>query len=240
MLAQRFTGFSTLPCLAISLLFGAWALEPAAAEDAPQLQAQASIAPAAVAEATDVAGKSKAASDFVQGLGDNAVAILADKNISKDARDNQFRDMLQKSFDLNTIGRFVVGRTWYGASDEQQAEYLRLFEKLVIKIYSERFALYSGEKFTAVGARQEGGRDYIVDGEILHPGSNQPIQVNWRVRDFGDHFGVIDVVVEGVSMSVTQRQEYMSVIQRNGGEIEPLLQMMRERLDKPSQQAVAG
>jgi phospholipid transport system substrate-binding protein len=141
--------------------------------------------------------------------------------------------MLNNSFDLQTIGRFVVGRTWYSARPEQQQEYIRLFEKLVVQIYSERFALYKGEKFKTVDARQEGEKDYIVNGLIVNPNSNQPISVDWRIRDSGGKMAVIDVIVEGVSMSVTQRQEYMSVIQRNGGEIEPLLQMMRERLEPP-------
>ena len=167
---------------------------------------------------------------FIQNLGDKAIAILADKSISKEQQSEQFRQMLRDTFDLMTIGRFVIGRNWMAASATQQQDYMHLFEALVVKTYSDRFALYTGEGFRVRSVRPEGEHDFIIASEITHPDGSQPTTVDWRVRQKADKFGIIDVVVEGVSMSVTQRQEYAAVIQRNGGNIDGLLDVMRQRL----------
>jgi phospholipid transport system substrate-binding protein len=187
------------------------------------------VPPASAAEAALATPEGR----FIQNLGDRAIAILADKSLTDDQRSTQFRDMLRASFDLMTIGRFVIGRSWRAATPEQQQEYMRLFEELVVKTYSDRFALYTGEGFRVTTVRPEGERDFAVNSEITHPDSSAPTTVDWRVRVKEGKPGIIDVVVEGVSMSVTQRQEYAAVIQRHGGNIDGLLDLMRQRVQEP-------
>ncbi len=171
---------------------------------------------------------------FIQDLGDKAIAILADKSLTDEQRNQQFRQMLRDSFDLVTIGRFALGRNWRAATPEQQKEYMGLFEELVVKTYSDRFALYTGEGFKVRNVRPEGEKDFIVNSDITRPDGSPPTTVDWRLRQKSGKLGIIDVVVEGVSMSVTQRQEYASVIERNGGNIDALLDMMRERIKAPT------
>lgn len=177
------------------------------------------------------------ADGFVQKLGDRAIEILADKATDAAGKNRLFQGLMHQSFDLNTIGRFVIGRNaWQGATPEQQKEYMRLFEKLVIKIYSDRFALYSGQKFKVVESHSEGDRDTMVRSQIIQPEDTQPIFVDWRIRNFDGRMGIIDVVVEGISMSVTQRQEYGAVIQRNDGSIDALINLMRDQLERQDAQ----
>jgi phospholipid transport system substrate-binding protein len=171
---------------------------------------------------------------FIQNLGNRAVAILADKTLGREEQQQQFREMLRTHFDLMTIGRFVIGRTWNSATPQQQQDYSRLFEELVIKSYSDQFALYAGEGFKVANVRAEGERDSIVNSVITHPDGSPDTSVDWRIRDKNGKLGIIDVVVEGISMSVTQRQDYSSVIQRNGGNIDALLDLMRQRLAGPA------
>jgi len=170
------------------------------------------------------------AGKFVQDLGDRAIAVIADQDLSRDQRSDKFRQILQDSFDLLTIGRFVIGRSWNSATQDEQKEYMHLFQELVIKSYGDRMAIYTGEGFRVTGVRPESEKDTVVLSEITHPDGSEPTTIDWRVRDRAGKLGVIDVVVEGVSLSVTQRQEYASVIQRNGGKIEPLLALMRQQL----------
>ena len=135
------------------------------------------------------------------------------------------------------ITSFSNGRNaWQGATPEQQQDYMRLFEKLVIKIYSDRFAMYSGQQFKAVNSRPEGERDVVVKSHVVEPAGDRAIEVDWRVRNFDGHLGIIDVIVEGISMSVTQRQEYGAVIQRNDGTLDELLNLMRDQLEKQDAQ----
>jgi phospholipid transport system substrate-binding protein len=189
-----------------------------------------SAAPASAPNAPEAGAAATLQGKFIQNLGDQALAILADKNITADQRNLKFRQMMRNSFDLMTIGRFVLGRNWLAATPEQQKEYMHLFEELVVKTYSDRFALYTGEGFHVKATYPEGNRDFIVNSEITHPDGSPPTTIDWRLRLKDGKLGIIDVVVEGVSMSVTQRQEYSSVIERNGGNIDGLLDVMRRHL----------
>lgn len=174
---------------------------------------------------------------FVQTLGDMAVAALKDKSLDAAGRREKFRELFRTHFDLSTIGRFVIGRSWNAATPEQQEQYRKLFEELVVQTYSEQFSLYAGEGFQVTAVRPEGERDFIVNSLITHPDGSPSTQVDWRIREKDGRQGIIDVIVEGISMSVTQRQEYSSVIQRNGGNIEGLLNLMRKRLADHAAQA---
>ncbi len=172
------------------------------------------------------------AGKFIQNLGDKVIGIVADKKITPQVRTDQFREILRTAFDLQTIGRFVIGRTWNSATPAQQAEYMSSFEQLVIKNYGNQISLYSGEGFTVKSVRGESEKDSVVNALIVHPDGSQPTSVDWRVRQRDGKLGVIDVVVEGVSLSVTQRQEYAAVIQHNDGQIDGLLKIMREQIQK--------
>lgn len=170
---------------------------------------------------------------FIQQLGDRALSILADQKLAPEDKNRVFQQLLRESFDLPTVARFVIGRNaWFGATEEEKSEYLRLFEKLVVKIYSDRFSLYSGEAFKVIAERPEGERDTMVTSHIVRPDNAAPIIVDWRVRNFSGRLAIIDVIVEGISMSVTQRQEYGSILQRNDNRLTPLVELMRENLEK--------
>ncbi len=172
------------------------------------------------------------ASTFIQSLGTRAIGIIADKSVTKEKRNDLFKQILSDSFDLKTIGRFVIGRNWNVATPEQQDEYMRLFQDLVVRTYGNRLSLYAGEGFAVNSEHPESEQDIVVNSQITHPDGSAPTKIDWRVRNRNGKFGVIDVVVEGVSLSVTQRQEYAAVLQNNGGQIEGLLVLMRQRLQE--------
>ena len=167
------------------------------------------------------------ASHFVDVLGKDAVAVMATKDLNKTQRIERFRTMLRANFDIPTIARFVLGRYWNVATPEQQQEYFRVFEEMVVRSYANRFDTYSGETFHITSSRPEGEHDAFVVTEIQRP-NGPPINVEWRVRQ-REALGIIDVVVEGVSMSVTQRQEFATVIQSKGGDIGAFLKALSEK-----------
>lgn len=190
--------------------------------------------------AQNAAPQSQNASAFIQILGDRAISIIADKTLSPQQRNEKFKQILSDSFDLKTIGRFVIGRSWNTATPEQQDEYMRLFQALIVKTYGDRLTLYTGEGFKVLSQRDESEQDVIVSSEITHPDGSTPTLIDWRVRNRNGKLGVIDVVVEGVSLSVTQRQEYSAVIQSNGGQIDGLLDLMRQRLQSAGTSSQPG
>jgi phospholipid transport system substrate-binding protein len=212
---------------------------PAHAQDDAPSAAAASSATAAVR--THEEAMKTPAGKFVQDLGDRAIGVIADKNLNPDQRSDQFRKILTDSFDLMTIARFVIGRTWNTATPEQQEEYMHLFTELVVKTYGDKLTLYTGEGFSVNGERpDENGKDFIVNSQITHPDGSEPTKIDWRLRLRNGKLGVIDVMVEGVSLSVTQRQEYASIIQNNDGQIDALLKLMKQQLEAPPAQNTSG
>src|SRR4051812_48329199 len=84
---------------------------------------------------------------FVQKLGDKALTSLTAKGLPKGERSRRVRTLLRENFDIPTIGRFVLGRHWGEATDAQRAEYVNLFEDMIVETYTQRFAEYSGQSF---------------------------------------------------------------------------------------------
>ena len=172
------------------------------------------------------------AGKFVQSLGDQAIAIITDASLSKTDREQHFHDMFVTSFDVPAIGRFVLGRYWRTATDPQRQEFLKLFEDMIVKTYNNRFNEYKGEQFKVTGTRPDGDSTLVTTNVTQPKTGAQPVKVDWRVLKLQGHFKIVDVIIEGVSMSVTQQQEFGSVIQRNGGQIDGLLASMRERIQQ--------
>jgi len=176
-----------------------------------------------------------ASARFIQDLGERAIDVLIRKDVNPAQIRREFNVILREGFDVPYIGRFVLGRYWQQATPDQQREYLNLVEKMIVDVYADRFGQYAGQNLAIdknlkiLGQRLEGETDTIVSSQILRPDA-PPVNVEWRVRDRGGRLSVIDVAVEGVSMSVTQRNEFASVIQRGGGKIEALLQALRQRV----------
>ncbi len=175
-----------------------------------------------------------AASKMIQSLGNTAIAAAIDKNLSDQQKRAKYAELLRTSFDVPTVGHFVLGRNWNTLSPDKQQEFLKLFESVIVKIYSDRINFYSGEGFHIKGERPESDRDTIVNSEITHPDGSKPTTVDWRVRSVDGKFLIVDVSIEGVSQSVTQRQEYSSILEQSGGNIDPLLDRMRQQLGASS------
>lgn len=170
----------------------------------------------------------KEASALIQKMGDSGVAIVADKQLSEADRRQRFDELFSTNFDVPTIGRFVLGRYWKAASDEQRDEFLKVFRSYIVKVYSGRFSQYSGQTFKVVGTRPEGEDSVIVSSRIISPGNDQPVSVDWRVAKTATGPRVRDVIVEGVSMSITQRDDFGSMISREGGKIDALIAQLKQ------------
>lgn len=175
--------------------------------------------------------KAAEASQFIEGLADQAVNALTASNVSPQEREELFEDLLNENFAVTSIGQWVLGRYWARATAEERREYLQLFEEMIVVTYLNRFKQYSGESLTVTRALvDDQSGDAIVFSQIQRPSGNAPLDIAWRLRPSSGSFKIIDVSVEGVSMSQTQRTEFASVIRRNGGRLEGLLAEMREKV----------
>lgn len=171
-------------------------------------------------------------SKFVHDLGDRAIQILTQKDTGPAVRERKFQKILTSYFDVPIIARFALGRHWRQASADQKKDYLALFAKYIARNYATKLGGYTGEKFKILSERVlSNKRDVMVDTRIERP-SGPPINVAWRVRNRKDSKAIIDVMVEGVSMAVTQRNEFSSVVRRNG--LNGLLDALRRHTGKAS------
>src|SRR5215469_10708204 len=167
------------------------------------------------------------ASEFMNELWSRTAEVLA-KKIPPAERLARFRQLFQADFDGAEIARFVLGRYWRSASEQEKQEFLKLFEDYVVFVYGTRLSNFNGERFKVRGSRtDESGT--IVSTDIVSPNGDAPIKVDWRLITDHGSFKINDVIIEGISMLVTQRSEFASVIQRHGGQVGELLAMMRER-----------
>ena len=167
------------------------------------------------------------AEKFITKLTDDGIGFLGDKTISGDKQKAEFRKLLNRNFDMNTIARFSLGRHWRTASKPQRDEYMKLFRAMIIDVYSQRFSDYNGQTIEVKGSRKEGERDILVYS-VLSQESGPDVKVDWRVRKREGRYKVIDIIVEGVSMALTQRSDFSSVVQRGGGDMEALLVHLRQ------------
>lgn len=153
---------------------------------------------------------------FIQSLGDQAIQILQNKQLGQKEREAQFNKLFTEGFDVAEIGRFVLGRYWNVASPDQQQQYLKLFGTYVVAVYANRFSQYSGEKFTVAGS-QPTPDGASVASQIIRPNGGPPINIVWKIAKENGGFKIRDVVAENLSMTITQRAEFASVVERGGG-----------------------
>jgi phospholipid transport system substrate-binding protein len=169
--------------------------------------------------------------EFVRTLGNEALGVIrADTPPAQ--KQVFFHQLLQQNFDLPGIARFVLGPHWRTASEPEKQEFLRLFEDYIVRVYSERFAQYRGETLRVTGSRAD-PEGAIVTSEILRPGGAPPIKVDWRLTARDGLYKISDVIIDGVSMGVTERSEIAAMIQRSGG-VPGLLAIMREQNAAPA------
>ncbi len=164
-------------------------------------------------------------SAFVKRLGDRTIEVLTNESYSAEDRMIHYRQLLREGFAVNTIARFALGRYWRTASPAVREEYLVLFQEFVLDIYSKRLDGFSGETFTVVEALSIDETDTMVSTEISG-GGGPPIRVDYRVRVHDGALQIVDVLVEGISLIITQRSEFASVINRDG--LEGLMDKLRQ------------
>lgn len=171
----------------------------------------------------------KQAEAFMLEIGDKVITLLTDKSISNQERADQFREILNTKFNVKAIGKFVLGRYWKQASDQEKERFLELFTETTVASYATRFKEYTSEKFEVIGSREEGDGGVTVLTRIVRP-NGQNIPIDWKIFEKKGEMRIYDVILEGISMGITQRSEYASVIQQGGGKIHAINNALEKKL----------
>jgi phospholipid transport system substrate-binding protein len=168
------------------------------------------------------------ADQFVAKFSDRAINVLRDVKAGDRNGDAAMRSLLSEHFDLNFISRFVLSRHWRRASATERTAFRATFEDYVVKTYGKRLSNYSGKKIQVKGSRAVGDNGAYVVSAIERPNAT-PLGVHWRLHQTDGRWAIVDVVVEGVSMIVTQRSEFAAVLRSNGGTVATLTALLREK-----------
>jgi phospholipid transport system substrate-binding protein len=171
-----------------------------------------------------------AAAAFVQSLGNQAIETLTGPDVTPAIRAERFRALLGQNFDVPAIAKTVLGRYWKVATDAEREEYLKLFEDFLVANYAKRFAEYTGQSFEVRGVRQDGGDLLTVQTIIQTSNGGEPARLDWLLRG-GSAYKILDLKIEGISMSETHRAEFASVIQSSGGKVAGLLEALRNKVN---------
>lgn len=177
-----------------------------------------------------LASSSKEAKAYASSIGDRVLEVMNDGALGTSQKLDNLETLFVDVVDVDWVGRFVLGRHWRNASEEQRETYLNAYRDFLIKHYTSRFAEYSGETFTIEQTEERRKGEYMVRMNIQRPQGQAPVIVDYMLREDGDDFKVFDIIVEGVSLISTQRSEFDSAASRNG--IEGLTKALQRKTDQ--------
>ena len=163
---------------------------------------------------------------FVQKVGDTAIADLTAAGISDSTRVKRMRKLLSDTFDVETVARFVLGPFVHRASAAELKEFMRLYEIYVAHNYAGLFKRYSGEKIEMRREQALANGNFDVFGVIRQP-SGPPINMEMRVHRVNSNFKAVDLKIEGVSMPLTHRKQFASVITQRGNKVSGLIDALQ-------------
>jgi phospholipid transport system substrate-binding protein len=177
----------------------------------------------AQAQATD-----KAAA-FVKSTGDKLVAVVNGPGSSSDKR-AKMTQIIDADVDVEGIGRFCLGRYWKQATPEQQKQYLALFHEVLVTNITSKLGEYKGVTFT-MGHSKPQDEEAVVSTTVIRP-NNPPTAVDWIIASPSSAPKIVDVVAEGTSLRLTQRQDYASYLTHNNGNVGALIAAMKNQVSQ--------
>ncbi len=168
--------------------------------------------------------------NFAQSLADQIMERVVLAKTSPAQKRAAFREVFLKATDINKIARFTLGRYARTASKEQIAAFTNAFTDNVILTWADRFDGYAGKAFTFKSVRQD-KNDFYVSSVLDVPNTENDVEIIWRISAKGDQLKLMDLVVEGVSMIMSYRNEYASVLQQSGGDLQTLINLLNQKND---------
>ena len=165
---------------------------------------------------------------FVQSTVNKASKILS-KNISKEAKINELKLIAKETVDIKGIGFYSLGSTRKNLNDKQREKYFDLFEKYFLKSFSSRLAEYTNPKIE-VQSKKVINKNYTIVNSFLVSTSQRPqVSIDWRVYTKNPDSPMIrDLIIEGLSLARTQKEEFASILNSNNDDINSLFNTLEE------------
>ena len=165
---------------------------------------------------------------FIQSTVNRASATLS-SSFSKEEKIKKLKIIAKETVDIKGIGLYTIGKHRKRMTNKEKSEYLVLFEKYFLKTFSDRLSEYTNPK-VSVNSSQKLNENYTIVSSVLIPTKERPeIKIDWRVYTKDPQNLVIrDLIIEGLSLARTQKEEFNSIIQNNNGDINALFNSLRK------------
>jgi len=165
---------------------------------------------------------------FIQEIVDEAKKILVDSNSDK-YKSDKLSEIALATVDINGVGFYTLGSYRKDLTEEQKKEYTILFKKYFIKTFVSRLTDYSEPKIDVVSAEKKNEKYTIVSSILLATEKRAEIKIDWRVYTKDPNKPLIrDLIIEGLSLARTQKEEFSSIIESNDGDINALFNKLKE------------
>lgn len=176
---------------------------------------------------TNVAmAQEKSATTFVSVLVNNVIDDVLTPDISKELKTERFEKYILEAVDTQAIAKAVLAQYWRSATPKERDDFIDAFKEMAIKMTAEKFNMYNGQEIKFFSERPAQGKNQVfVDSSVTN--DSKPIQVVWRVREKDGEYKIVDLIVEGVSMTLNYRNEYTSFLQNHT--IEDLIKELKEQ-----------
>ena len=169
---------------------------------------------------------------FIQEIVDEAKKVLVDSN-TKEFKTKKLSEMALKTVDIKGVAYYSLGSYRKEFSDEQMKEYLPLFEKYFLKSFTSRLTDYSDPKIDVLSAEVLNPKYTIVKSLLLSTDKKPEVNIEWRVYTKNPDKPLIrDLIIEGLSLARTQKEEFASVIETNNGDVSKLFITLKEFVAK--------
>ena len=165
---------------------------------------------------------------FVQSTVNRASEILS-KDISKDEKINQLKLVAKETVDIRGVGYYSLGSARKNLDIDQKKEYLILFENYFLKSFSSRLSEYTNPKIEVQGKKTLNENYTIVNSLLIATSERPEVKIDWRVYTKNPDTPLIrDLIIEGLSLARTQKEEFASILNSNDGDIKALFKTLKE------------
>ena len=172
--------------------------------------------------------------DFIQTLSDQIITNVLKSDDTQEEKTKRFETYFLSAIDLQTIGKNVLGRHWKSATEEERNTFLDAFTDMVLKSWADRFDMYTGQEISFTNETPAQGKNQVFVNSFIQ---NDPISVIWRVSNKNGEHKIVDIVVEGVSMTLSYRNEYDSFLRdKSLSELSEQLKQQAEQFTSKSEQ----
>ena len=177
-------------------------------------------------------GYSSDPKQFIAEIVDEAKKILVDSN-SKEFKTKKLSEMALKTVDIKGVAYYSIGKYRKNFNEKQLNEYLSLFEKYFLKSFTSRLTDYSDPKIDVIGTEVLNPKYTIVKSVLLATDKKPEVKIEWRVYTKNPEKPLIrDLIIEGLSLARTQKEEFASVIESNDGDFTKLFDTLKKFVAK--------